>query len=76
VSGAYIRLDDRVNGERNASLYRLITDYFFSKATNAYAAIGYVKNDSLGTLGILNSTPSGGPGQSQFAVAVGIRHVF
>ncbi|MFL9921699.1 porin [Paraburkholderia fungorum] len=76
LSGAYIRLDDRANGERDASLYRFVVDYFFSKATNLYAAVGYVKNNSLGTLGILNSTPAGGPGENQFAAAVGIRHLF
>jgi predicted porin len=76
LSGAYIRLDDRVNSERDASLYRLVADYLLSKSTNLYAAIGYVKNNSLGTLGILNSTPAGGPGENQFAAAVGVRHLF
>lgn len=76
LSGAYIRLADRGNSERDASLYRMVLDYYLSKRTNVYAALGYVKNNSLGTLGILNSTPAGAPGENQLAAGVGIRHLF
>ncbi|MEX3960548.1 porin [Trinickia sp. EG282A] len=76
LSGAYIRLADQRNGDRNGSLYRIVVDYSLSKATGLYAAVGYVKNNSRGTLGILNSVPAGGPGQNQFAAAAGVRHVF
>jgi predicted porin len=76
VSGAVIRLDDRGNNNRSATLFRLVGDYFLSKATNLYAAVGYVKNNSLGTLGLLNSTPAGGPGENQFGAGFGVKHTF
>ena len=76
LTASYIRLADRVNSNRDASLYKAGTDYFLSKRTALYADVGYVKNNSLGTLGIQNSTPVGVTGKNQLGLMVGIRQFF
>lgn len=76
ISATYIRQDDRVTNDRDASLYKLGALYSLSRATSLYSFVGYVKNNRLATLGLQNSTPSGVPGGNQFGVAIGIRHLF
>ncbi|SOE71014.1 Outer membrane protein (porin) [Burkholderia sp. D7] len=73
---SYIRLADRANSNRDASLYKVGADYSLSKRTALYADVGYVKNNSSGTLGIQNSTPVGVTGKNQLGLLVGIRHYF
>ncbi|MBP0592269.1 porin [Paraburkholderia sp. LEh10] len=76
LSATYIRQDDRVTNDRDASLYKLGAVYSLSRATSVYSFIGYVKNNRLATLGLQNSTPAGVPGGNQFGAAIGIRHLF
>jgi predicted porin len=76
LSATYIRQDDRVTSDRNASLYKLGALYSLSRSTALYSFVGYVKNNRLATLGLQNATPSGVPGGNQFGVAVGVRHLF
>ncbi|QBQ99147.1 porin [Paraburkholderia pallida] len=75
-SAVCIRLDDRTNGSMSGTLYRIGSDYSLSKQTVLYADVGYVKNNSLGTLGIQNSMPVGVVGKSQLGMIVGMRHMF
>ncbi|MGF6872791.1 porin [Paraburkholderia sp. MM5477-R1] len=76
VTATYIRQDDRVTNDRDASLYKLGASYLLSRATSLYSFIGYVKNNRLATLGLQNSTPAGVVGANQFGFAAGIRHTF
>ena len=76
ISATYIRQDDRVTNDRDASLYKLGAIYSLSRATSLYSFVGYVKNNRLATLGLQNSTPSGVPGGNQFGVGFGVRHLF
>jgi predicted porin len=76
ITATYIRQDDRVTSDRDASLYKLGANYALSRATSLYSFVGYVKNNRLATLGLQNSTPTGVAGGDQFGFAVGIRHVF
>jgi len=76
LSVTYIRQADRVTSERNASLYKVGVDYFLSKRTSLYALAGYVKNNSLASLGLQNSTPAGVVGRNQLGLGFGMRHSF
>jgi predicted porin len=76
LTATYIRQDDRVTNDRDASLYKLGASYLLSRATSLYSFVGYVKNNRLATLGLQNSTPAGVPGGNQFGAGVGVRHLF
>jgi predicted porin len=76
ISLTYIRQDDRVINDRDASLYKLGANYALSRATSIYSYVGYVKNNRLATLGLQNSIPAGTPGGNQFGAAIGVRHLF
>jgi predicted porin len=75
-TGTYMRQDDRVTNDRDASLYKLGALYALSRATALYSYVGYVKNNRLATLGLQNSTPAGVRGGNQFGAALGVRHLF
>jgi len=75
ITATYMRQDDRVTNDRDASLYKLGAMYSLSRATALYSYVGYVKNNRLAQLGLQNSTP-GVPGGNQLGVAAGVRHLF
>jgi predicted porin len=75
-SATYIKLSDQTNNKKDGNLYKLGAQYILSRRTLLYADVGYVKNSSLGSLGIQNSTPIGVVGKNQLGAVVGIRHAF
>ncbi|HEV3106513.1 MAG TPA: porin [Trinickia sp.] len=75
-AATYIKLSDQLNAKRDGNLYKLGGQYLLSKRTSLYADVGYVKNSSLGSFGLQNSTPIGVVGKNQFGCAAGIRHTF
>jgi predicted porin len=76
LSATFIRQADRVTSKRNASLFKVGADYLISKRTSLYALAGYVRNNSLSSLGLQNSTPAGVVGKNQLGLGLGIRHSF
>lgn len=73
-TSAYVT-DDRRSGQDPWSLVGNL-DYAFSRRTDAYLTVGYVKNKDGSRVGLNGPQTSIGPGMSQFGAVAGIRHKF
>lgn len=76
-SGAAYLQDFRNTGN-DPWLFSLNADYALSKRSHLYTSVGYVKNKGTSNLGFYDSGKSFGntnPGQNQFGVTVGMRHI-
>ncbi|WP_321955652.1 porin [Paraburkholderia bannensis] len=75
ITSGYYYLKDRNHSENQSSEIALGAEYSVSKATRAYAQIGYVNNKGTMNQTIVYGTPVA-PGVSTTAAMVGIRHTF
>jgi predicted porin len=75
VTSGYYYLKDRNHAENHSSEIALGAEYSLSKATRAYAQVGYVNNKGTMNQTIVYGTPVA-PGVSTTAAMVGIRHSF
>ncbi|WP_233887553.1 porin [Paraburkholderia flagellata] len=75
VTSGYYYLKDRNNSANHSSEVAVGAEYNVSKATKAYAQVGYVSNKGTMNQTIIYGAPVA-PGQSTTAAMVGIRHAF
>lgn len=75
VTSGYYYLKDRNNSANHSSEVAVGAEYNLSKATRAYAQVGYVSNKGTMNQTIVYGAPVA-PGQSTTAAMVGIRHAF
>jgi len=75
VTSGYYYLKDRNNSANHSSEIAVGAEYSLSKATRAYAQVGYVDNKGTMNQTIVYGTPVA-PGVSTTAAMVGIRHTF
>ncbi|MBY4732340.1 porin [Cupriavidus pauculus] len=76
LSAAGYLLNDR-RGNGDAWSASLLLDYAFSKRTDVYAQMAYIRNDDGARIGLNGAATSIGPaGTNQFGTVVGIRHKF
>lgn len=67
---------DTHNSGNDPWMFVLSADYAFSKRTDAYLNIGYVKNKGTSTLALTSTNPIYPAGANQTGAVVGIRHRF
>ncbi|PLP99675.1 porin [Cupriavidus pauculus] len=67
---------DTHNSKNDPWMFVLSADYSFSKRTDAYLNIGYVKNKGTSTLALSSTNPIFPNGSNQTGAIVGIRHRF
>jgi predicted porin len=75
VTSGYYYLKDRNNGANRSGEAVLGAEYSLSKATLAYAQVGYVHNKGAMNQGITYGAPVA-PGVSTTAAMIGVRHNF
>ncbi|TAL99095.1 MAG: porin [Paraburkholderia sp.] len=75
VTSGYYYLKDRNHSANHSSEIAVGAEYNLSKATRAYAQVGYVDNKGTMNQTIVYGTPVA-PGVSTTAAMVGIRHTF
>ena len=76
LSGAAYWLNDRrANGDAWSA--SLLLDYAFSKRTDVYAQVAYIRNDDGSRIGLNGpSTTIGAAGTNQLGAVMGVRHKF
>lgn len=75
LTGAAYYTDTHDSGN-DPWMFVLSADYSFSKRTDAYLNIGYVKNKGTSTLALSSANPVYPNGANQTGAVVGIRHRF
>lgn len=71
----YINSRDAVTSTRNSQLYKFAVDYNLSKTTTAYVNLGFTRNNSAASMGVMNAGYTAA-GQNQTALGVGMRKAF
>jgi predicted porin len=75
VTSGYYYLKDRNHSANHSSEFAVGAEYNLSKATKAYAQVGYVNNKGTMNQTIVYGAPVA-PGVSTTAAMIGIRHAF
>ncbi|REE90978.1 porin [Cupriavidus plantarum] len=76
LSGAGYLLNGR-NGNGDAWSASVLLDYAFSKRTDVYAQVAYIRNDDTSRIGLNGPATTIGPaGTNQLGALVGMRHKF
>lgn len=78
LSGQVVMLRYKNASDFNASLYSVRTVYAFSKRTNVFAQIGYIKNNKVSSVSLSGGSPGSNPvaGASQTGLNIGIQTSF
>ncbi|HTR10204.1 MAG TPA: porin [Paraburkholderia sp.] len=75
ITSGYYYLKDRNHSQNHSSEFAVGAEYNLSKATKAYAQVGYVSNKGTMNQTIIYGAPVA-PGVSTTAAMIGIRHTF
>lgn len=76
LTGAGYLLNDR-HGNGDAWSASVLLDYAFSKRTDVYAQVAYIRNDDGARIGLNGPSTTIGPaGTNQLGALVGVRHKF
>jgi predicted porin len=75
ITSGYYYLKDRNHSQNHSSEFAVGGEYNLSKATKAYAQVGYVSNKGTMNQTIIYGAPVA-PGVSTTAAMIGIRHAF